>query len=58
MPKVEGEPVSDAPDQADPELAGGKLEGDPGMEKATPWGGRGHHKATEHSVAVGEKPND
>ena len=49
------EPLSDAPDQADPNLAGGKREGEPGMEDATPWGGRGTHVPKEFSVAVGEQ---
>lgn len=59
MPKVDPrthEPLSDAPGQADPELAGGKREGDPGMEQATPWGGPGKHIPSEYSVNVGEKP--
>lgn len=64
MPKVDPrthEPVSDAPFQSDPDLAGGKREGDPGMEHATPWGGPGNpfhrYHPTEYSVAVGEKPS-
>ncbi len=58
MPKVDPhthQPISDAPDQADPDLAGGKREGDAGMEDATPWGGRGKYTTREYSVAVGEK---
>ena len=61
MPVVDPQthqPMSDAPDQEDPTLAGGKREGDPGMEDVTPWGGKGHYNPTQHSVAVGEKPND
>lgn len=50
------QPLSDDPEQEDRELAGGKREGDPGLEGATPWGGRGKHTPSEHSVAVGEKP--
>lgn len=50
------EALSDDPDQLDPELAGGRREGDPGMEDATPWGGRGKHTPSEFSVAVGEQP--
>lgn len=63
MPKVDPrthEPVSDTPDQFDPDLAGGKREFDPGMEDVTPWGGSpsATHKPNpvEYSVAVGEKP--
>lgn len=58
MPKVDArthQPLSDAPDQADPDLAGGKREGDPGMENATPWGGSGKYTPSAYSVAVGEK---
>lgn len=44
MPQVDPdsrEPVSDAPDDMDPERRGGKQEGDEGMEGATPEGSRG-----------------
>ena len=42
MPKVDpqtGEPLPDDPDQADDELRGGKVEGDPGLQGASETGG-------------------
>ena len=44
MPKVDPdtkEPMTDDPEHPDPEVRGGKQEGDPGMEDAKPTGGRG-----------------
>ena len=43
MPKVDPdthEPMTDDPASQDPEVRGGKREGDPGMEDAKPTGGR------------------
>lgn len=42
MPKVNpetGEPMSDDPDQADDDLRGGKVEGDPALKGASETGG-------------------
>ena len=44
MPKVDPEtkePMSDDPMDPDPEIRGGKREGDPGLDGAKPSGARG-----------------
>lgn len=56
MPKVDpttNEPMSDAPDQTDDELRGGKTIGDPALEEGTPQGGPASRLSPKSSTPQG-----
>lgn len=64
MPKVDpktGVPMTDDPDQADPDLRGGKQIGDEGLDNATANGDRSAKKGRNYSEGgplQGEQPSD